>query len=101
MNYSELEQAAYLAGDTATAELYARIIKLENEVGQLEEKLSDVKGDSLVEWERSYGPAYDYYQFFNECFSRLDGHYPCPSIGSDYDRSIIFAAIERGEEVTE
>ena len=101
MNYSELEQAAYLAGDTATAILYARIIELENEVDQLEKKLSDAEGNSLEKWERSYGPAYEYYQFFNECFSRLDGHYPYPSIGSDYDQSRIFAAIERGEGVTE
>lgn len=36
-------------------------------------------------------------QFFYDCFERLAGHYPCPEFSSDYDKSVIFAAIERGE----
>jgi hypothetical protein len=101
MNYTnqELEAQAYARGDTVTAELYARIIELEAEVEQLEEKLSDVV--TLESWESSYGPAYDYYRFFHDCFARLSGHYPCPSIGSEHDKGVIFAAIEKGEGVTE
>lgn len=32
-----------------------------------------------------------------ELFARLAGHYPAPSVSSDYDKSVIFAAIEKGE----
>jgi hypothetical protein len=28
----------------------------------------------------------------------LAGHYPAPDISSDYDKSVIFSAIEKGEE---
>ena len=99
MNYSELETRAYLTGDTATAELLDRISFLEEEVDRLEAQIDDTT--TLEQWERNNGPAKDYYDFFHGCFERLNGHYPCPSISSDYDQSIVFAAIERGEGVTE
>ena len=38
-----------------------------------------------------------YKEFFNECFEHLGDCYPCPSVTSDYDKSIIFEAIEKGE----
>jgi hypothetical protein len=38
----------------------------------------------------------EYKQFFEDCFARLNGHYPCPSVTSDYDCSVIFDAIEGG-----
>ena len=36
-------------------------------------------------------------EFFYDCFNRLAGHYPCPEWTSDYDKSIIFEAIEKSE----
>ena len=93
------EVQAYLDGNIELADALARIAELEAEVEALEEKIEDT--ETLKSWENSYGPAYEYYQFFNECFARLNGHYPCPDITSDYDKSIIFAAIERGEGVME
>ena len=99
MNYSELENRAYLAGDTTTSELLDRIAFLEEEVNRLEAQIDDTT--TLESWENSYGSAQDYYDFFHGCFERLNGHYPCPSVSSDYDQSIIFDAIERGEGVTE
>ena len=96
----ELERIAYANGDTTHADLLARIAELEAEVENLEEQLSDAQADSLSEWERNNGPASEYKEFFYDCFQRLAGHYPCPSVTSDYDKSIIFAAIERGERVT-
>ena len=99
MNYSELETRAYLAGDTATSELLDRIAFLEEEVNRLEAQIDDTT--TLESWERDNGPAEDYYNFFHECFEHLDGRYPCPSVTSGYDQSIIFDAIERGEGVTE
>ena len=77
----EQETAAYMAGDTRTADLLARMAELEAQVLELEDKLAE----------------YDYVQFFNGCFERLKGHYPNPSISSDYDKSVIFAAIEDSE----
>jgi hypothetical protein len=90
------EQLAYLAGDVRTANLLARIAELEGEVRLLEEKIEDTM--TLDEWEKRNGPGYSYVQFFQDCFERLSGHYPSPSVTSDYDKSIIFDAIERGEE---
>ena len=100
---SEAERIAYSEGFTGTAELFARIAELEAERDQLAEELEDLKDnaadDSLTQWEKNHGPADAYKQFFEDCFERLAGHYPAPSVTSDYDQSVIFAAIERGEEL--
>lgn len=90
------ERFAYLMGDVRMANLLARIIELEEEVRVLENRIEDTM--TLDKWEKRNGPAYDYVQFFQECFERLSGHYPSPSVTSDYDKSIVFDAIERGEE---
>ena len=94
----ELERAAYVAGDTATAELLARIEELEKEIEEMEEKIAN---DSLSEWNRRNGDAEQYKEFFHDCFYRLNGHYPAPDISSDHDKSVIFEAIERGEGIAE
>ena len=93
------ETQAYLDGNIELADALARIADLEAEVEALEERIEDT--ETLESWEKNNGPAKEYYEFFHECFERLGAHYPCPSVTSDYDKSIIFAAIERGEEVTE
>ena len=90
----ELERAAYVAGDTATAELLARIAELDEKIEELEDKIAN---DSLTRWENENGDAEQYKEFFFDCFARLAGHYPAPSITSDHDKSVIFAAIEKGE----
>ena len=94
----ELERAAYVAGDAKTAELMARIIELEKENEELEEKIAN---DPLSEWNRRNGDAEQYKEFFYDCFYRLNGQHLAPNISSDYDKSLIFAAIERGEGVAE
>ena len=91
----ERESVAYMAGDTKTADLLALVAELQREVETLQEKIEDT--ETLEDWENRNGPAYEYVQFFNECFQRLAEHYPAPSITSDYDKSIIFEAIEKGE----
>ena len=100
---TEAERLAYAEGFTMAAELFARIAELEAERDALAEELEDLKDkaaeDSLTQWENKHGPADEYRQFFNDCFERLAGHYPCPSVTSDYDKSVIFEAIERGEEL--
>ena len=62
---------------------------------------TDAQADSLYKWEKNNSPIAGYVTFFDECFQRLSGVYPCASVTSDYDKSIIFAAIERGEGVAE
>lgn len=98
----EQERAAYLAGDTRTAELFARIAELEAERDQLTEELEAAKDaaadDSLEHWKKENGDPEQYKEFFFECFARLAGHYPAPDVSSDYDKGVIFAAIEKGEE---
>lgn len=99
----EQERAAYLAGDTRTAELFARIAELEAERDQLAEEIEAAKDaaadDSLKHWENENGDPEQYKEFFFDCFARLAGHYPAPDVSSDYDKSVIFAAIEKGEEL--
>jgi len=97
---NELERAAYLAGDTSLAAGFAAIDDLNNVLldrmieTQIEEKLDMAVNDNCPDYAA-------YKQFFNDCFERLNGHYPCPSVTSDYDRSIIFETIKRGEGATE
>lgn len=102
----ELERAAYMAGDTSLAAGFAAINDLNNVLidadltldrkieTQIEEKLDKALNDNCPDYAA-------YKQFFEDCFQRLDGHYPCASVTSDYDRSVIFNAIERGEGATE
>ena len=93
------ETQAYLDGNIELADALARIAELEAEVEALEEKIEDT--ETLESWEENNGPAKEYYEFFHDCFARLNDHYPCPEVTSDYDKSVIFEAIERGEGVEE
>lgn len=95
----EAERIAYAEGSTMTAELFARIAELEAERDALEAELDEARADSLTCWEENHGPAEAYKQFFEDCFERLAGHYPAPSVTSDYDQSVIFDAIKKGEGV--
>lgn len=99
----EQERAAYMAGDIRAAELLAQIAQLEAERDALAEELETAKDaaadDSLERWENENGNPDDFKEFFYDCFAQLAGHYPAPNISSDYDKSVIFAAIEKGEEL--
>jgi hypothetical protein len=101
----EAERIAYAEGFTMAAELFARIAALEAERDALAEELENVKDeaadDSLARWENENGDAEQYKEFFFDCFQRLASHYPAPDVSSDYDKSVIFAAIEKGEGCTE
>lgn len=98
----EAERIAYAEGFTMAAELFARIAELEAERDQLAEEIEAAKDaaadDSLERWENENGNPDDFKEFFYDCFARLAGHYPAPDISSDYDKSVIFSAIEKGEE---
>lgn len=89
---SAMEREAYAAGDMDRAALLAAVIDL-IETG---EKLDEVESE-LTDLKKETQDHDAYKQFFDDCFSRLDKHYPCPSVTSDYDQSVIFDAIEAGE----
>lgn len=95
----DAERIAYAEGFTGTADLFARIAALEAERDSLQAQLDDLPNES--ERDQNARDLENYRQFFFDCFQRLAGHYPCPSVTSDYDQSVIFAAIERGEGGTD
>ena len=97
---TEAERLAYSEGFTMAAELFARIAELEAERDTLTQELEDLKDkaaeDSLTQWENQNGNPDQYKEFFYDCFARLAGEYPAPSVSNDYDKSVIFEAIEKG-----
>lgn len=97
LTIAEQETRAYMAGNVQLANALAQCDDYATQVNQLELELDDAKDNSLAAWERDNGPAYEYVRFFNECFDRLGEYYPCPSVTSDHDKSVIFNTIEKGE----
>jgi hypothetical protein len=90
----EAERLAYAEGFSMAAQLFAKIADLEAErdalVGQLEEIPSE------KERNRDAQDLEQLKEFFYDCFQQLPGHYSCPSWSNDYDKSVIFGAIEKG-----
>ena len=108
MNYSydEQERMAYISGNTQMAAGYAAMEDLETVLSDADLNLDRDISTQIEEIQTKAitdnCPDYEAYkQFFDDCFSRLDGHYPCPSVTSDHDRGVIFDAIDRGERTTE
>jgi hypothetical protein len=99
LTLDELERAAYMSGNTALSNALGSAMEHEAHAEALQVEIDDT--ETLEQWEKRHGPADEYRQFFNQCFERLSGHYPCPSVTSDYDKNVIFEAIERGEGVNE
>lgn len=93
MTHDEQQRIAYVSGDTKTADLLAQIEDLQTEI----DRLSDIEDDyrHLVRTTMNHA---EYREFFHDCFRRLDDTYSCPEVTSDYDKSVIFDAIERGAE---
>lgn len=91
---SEAERIAYSEGFTMAAELFARIAELEAERDALQAQLDDIPSEK--ERNRDAQDLEQLKEFFYDCFQRLPGHYSCPSWSNDYDKSVIFDAIETG-----
>lgn len=90
----EAERIAYAEGFTMAAELFARIADLEAECDALQAQLEDMPSEK--ERNRDAQDLEQLKEFFYDCFQQLPGNYPCPSWSSDYDKSVIFDAIEKG-----
>ena len=92
LTIEEQERAAYMMGDIRTAVLLGELEDVTRARDELEEKHEDTEvfTDELRDELEALR------EFFADCFERLAGHYPCPSVFSDYDKSVIFEAIEKG-----
>ena len=88
----EKAAAAYCAGDTEKAELFDALADSLDLIEDQADKLKDLEKETNIRADYSA-----YKEFFENCFARLGGHYPCPEVTSDYDCSVIFDAIEKGE----
>lgn len=104
LSREEQERAAYLAGDTEKAELLAMAQEVEDFSEPLScipvilEAVEEMGGIDLIR--EKLEELENYKEFFHDCFSRLAGHYPCPSVTSDHDKNVIFAAIDKGEGIS-
>ena len=105
LTYHELERAAYMSGNTTQAEMMGTLATYDdaNDALGFGYTLDFTIQDQIdAETDKEIAkkcPDYDAYkQFFEDCFYRLNGHYPAPSVTSDYDCSVIFDAIEKGSK---
>lgn len=92
---AEMERAAYITGDTRTADMLGAIIEGVEGIESRQDELDDLP--SAKQREQDAEELAMLREFFNDCFANLSGHYPCPSVSSDYDKSVIFDAIRKGE----
>ena len=95
---NEAEKIAYAEGFTMAAELFARIAELEAERDELEGKLEEAQ-DQIPDpdqYKQDQDDLMHLKAFFYDCFNRLPGVYPCPEYSSEYDKNVIFDAIEKG-----
>lgn len=109
MTSEELERLAYIKGDTVSAKLYVSQSVLDDINAQLPSGEEDHDAAALIGQVQDLGGIAEiqlklqefelYKKFFYDCFQIFNRHYPCPSVSSDYDKSVIFAAIERDEGV--
>lgn len=102
LTFEELERVTYIQGNTIQADIIQKCADFESASENCEFTIDhtiDAQIDSYVEKQiEKQCPDYaEYKQFFENCFEMLNGHYPCPSVTSDYDCSIIFDAIRKGE----
>lgn len=89
----EKARAAEFAGDDEKAALYAALAELQEANDIMAEDYEENK--RTVEIQEDYE---DYKAFFFDCFEFLSAHYPAPSVTSSHDKSVIFDAIQKGEE---
>jgi len=90
LTLEEQERAAYMAGDTRTAELLAQVEELTQQSEDLSDWIDELGGKKRISADLDELDLLR--QFFRDCFECLDGHYPCPSVTSDHDKAVILNA---------
>ena len=96
LTIEERERLAYAEGFTETARVLGQIVDAEAERDELLDEVERLR-DELRDLQRETQNHAEYRAFFEECFEHLDGHYPAPSVTSDYDKSVIFETLDRAE----
>lgn len=94
LTIEERERLAYAEGFTETAKVLATLDDTERERDELTATLEDIPSEAQRNQDAE--DLENLKQFFYDCFERLAGVYPCPSWTSDYDKNVIFEAIEKG-----
>lgn len=89
----EKARSAEFAGDDEKGALYAALAEIQEAHDSMAEDYDENK--RTVEIQADYEA---YKEFFFKCFEHLSAHYPAPGVTSDYDQSVIFDAIQSGEE---
>lgn len=85
----EKSNLAYLSGNVELSEALEKLADALDELDNLNDEIEAI--------ERKPVDYDEYKQFFSDCFESLASHYPCPSVTSNYDKSVIFDAIRAGE----
>lgn len=93
----DLERAAWLAGDRATASALASLIDnnpeaLQDQVEELNNEIGALK-DRVEELEPYESCADHLIQIWQD--GMADGHWPCKSVTDDYFLSIVYSDMER------
>lgn len=96
LTIEERERLAYAEGFTETARVLGQIVDAEAERDELLDEVEWLR-DELRDLQRETQNHAEYRAFFEECFEHLAGHYPAPSVTSDYDKSVIFETLDRAE----
>lgn len=96
LTIEERERLAYAEGFTETARVLGQIVDVEAERDELLDEVEWLR-DELRDLQRETQNHAEYRAFFEECFEHLAGHYPAPSVTSDYDKSVIFETLDRAE----
>ena len=94
MTIEERERLAYAEGFTETAALLGQLDDTERERDAMQYELDDIPSEAQRNQDAE--DLENLKRFFYDCFERLVGHYPTPSWTSDYDKNVIFEAIEKG-----
>ena len=94
MTIEERERLAYAEGFTETAALLGQLDDTERERDAMQYELDDIPSEAQRNQDAE--DLENLKRFFYDCFERLAGHYPTPSWTSDYDKNVIFEAIEKG-----
>ena len=96
-----LEVQAYMNNDGALSKAIATLsdIRLSMDDAEIEtlEDMNSNKKELESKIDALESELASYKQFFDDCFEALGMRYPCPSVTSDYDCSVIFDAISKGQ----
>lgn len=91
----DLERVLYAQGQIEVSNLLGKIIEMQATIDELQYKLDDLP--SVAQMNQDAKDLQHLKEFFYSCFDRLGSVYPCPEFYSDYDKSIIYEAIEKGD----